>query len=294
MNRESSLVAAFVCLTISRAALAQASPEQASGPAADSAVILAAGDIASCSSGAPSTARLLDSLQGQIIVIGDAAYRTSRDPNPYLTCYDSTWGRHLNRTRVAMGNHDYEPRHVRQYFSYFGDAAGPQPGGYYSNTAGSWFVITLNSNLDLGPKSRQGRWLAQELAASTTKCTMVVMHHPRFSSGPHTPYWTARSVFRALDSAGVDVLLTAHDHIYERFAPMNDEGKRDDHGVRQFIVGTGGSGLYAITRAATNSEARTDENFGILKLTLRPDSYAWEFIPVRPDGFTDSGTDSCR
>ena len=123
---------------------------------------------------------------------------------------------------------------------------------------------------------------------------MAVMHHPRFSSGPHSPLWTTRAVFPTLDSAGVDVLLTAHDHIYERFAPMNREGRRDAEGVRQFIVGTGGSGLYSIERAAVNSEARTDDNFGILKLTLRPASYSWEFIPVRAGGFTDSGTDRCH
>jgi hypothetical protein len=120
------------------------------------------------------------------------------------------------------------------------------------------------------------------------------MHHPPFSSGPHSRFYTTREVFEQLVDAGVDVLLAAHDHIYERFARMNAVGKRDDRGVRIFIVGTGGSGLYSIRRPLPTSEASTDRDFGILKLTLRTETYSWEFIPVQPDGFKDSGTDSCR
>ena len=269
----------------------QPSQSQASD---STAVLLAAGDIASCTNGAPATARLLDDQPGQIMVAGDAAYRTSRDPNPYVTCYDSTWGRHKNRTRATLGNHDFEPRHLRQYFDYFGDAAGPRPGGYYSFELGSWHVIALNSNLDTGPRSLQGKWLAADLAAHPAKCTIAVMHHPRFSSGPHAAYWTTRPAFRLLDSAGVDIVLSGHDHIYERFAPMTWEGKPSDTGVRQFVVGTGGSGLYTIGRPEPNSEAHTDGDFGILKLTLKPDGYSWEFLPVRTDSFTDSGSGSCH
>lgn len=270
-------------------------PSRLRPAASDStAVLLAAGDIAACTRGAHATALLLDDLPGEIVVAGDAAYYSARDRDPYRTCYDSTWGRHKQRTHPAIGNHDAEVRMARKYFEYFGAAAGPQPGGYYSFAVGAWHVLALNSMIAMDPRSAQGRWIAADLAANPAKCTLAFLHHPQFSSGPHAKRWTTRSVFPLLDSAGVDVLISAHDHIYERFAPMRANGTRDEDGVRQFVVGTGGNGLYAIERVQRNSEALSDEEYGVLKLTLEPERYAWEFVPVNHGTFSDSGSARCR
>src|SRR6185503_6128186 len=112
----------------------------------DTAVLLAAGDIAQCSTGSEETAALLDSLSGEIVVVGDAAYASDEDPNPYTTCYARTWGRHLRRTHPLIGNHDSQT--LGMYFDYFGAAAGPRPDGYYSFDAGRWHVLALNSTID--------------------------------------------------------------------------------------------------------------------------------------------------
>jgi hypothetical protein len=258
------------------------------------AVLLAAGDIAACTSGAFLTARLLDSLAGEIIVAGDAAYASERDPNPYKTCFDSTWGRHRKRIHPVPGNHDAEPRVIRRYFDYFGASAGDSPGGYYSFDVGQWHVVALNSTIDLRPRSRQGKWLAADLAAHPALCVLAFMHHPRFSSGPHTKQPWVLAIFPLLDSAGVDVVVSAHDHIYERFAPMHDDGSSDERGVRQFVVGTGGNALYAIEQLQSNSEAHDIDDNGILKLTLHPRGYAWEFIPAAASDFHDAGSGTCH
>lgn len=258
------------------------------------AVLLAAGDIAACTNGSWETARLLDSLQGLIIVAGDAAYTSQQNPNPYRTCYDPTWGRHKERTRPVLGNHDAEPGVIRRYFEYFGKSAGPRPAGYYSFDVGGWHVLALNSTIAMRPRSAQGKWIAADLAAHPRLCTLAFMHHPRFSSGPHSNQQSAIDVFPTLDDAGVDVVVGAHDHIYERFAPMRANGSRDDRGVRQFVVGTGGSGLYPIERVQPNSEAQNNTDYGILKLTLNPSSYSWEFIPITQTGFRDSGSANCH
>jgi hypothetical protein len=262
---------------------------------ADSAVVIAAGDIAACTSGASETARLLDSLPGTIIVAGDAAYPSRRDPNPYKTCYDSTWGRHKERTRPVPGNHDVLPRSVmRMYFNYFGDAAGQEPDGYYSFDVGRWHVLALNSTIPMGPRSKQGKWVAADLEASQAQCTLAFMHHPRFSSGPHSKAFTTRDVFPLLVKAGVDVVVSAHDHIYERFSPMRADGSLDKTGVRQFVVGTGGNMLYPVQAIEPNSEISSNEAFGVLKLTLHPTSYAWEFVPVEGGTFRDVGRSECH
>ena len=256
-------------------------------------VLLAAGDIAMCTHGATETARLLDKLQGDIIVVGDAAYPSERDPNPYLTCYDSTWGRHKKRTHPTPGNHDVEV--IGMYFDYFGAAAGARPGGYYSFDVGRWHVLALNSNIEMGPRSPQGRWAAADLAAHRTECTLAYMHHPRFSSGPHQLNRLVLPMWRLLDSAGVDVVVSGHDHIYERFAPMGASGTRDDRkGVRLFIAGTGGAYRYEMKKVAPNSEARSSDAHGILELKLTPGKYTWRFVPTALSDFTDSGSGTCH
>jgi len=50
----------------------------------------------------------------------------------------------------------------------------------------------------------------------------------------------------------------------------------------------------ALAAPSPNSEVRSDRAFGVLKLTLHPKSYDWEFIPVPGESFTDSGSDSCH
>ena len=262
----------------------------------DTAILVGAGDIAACElTGARKTAQLLDSIPGIVFVAGDAAYGSATVPNPFATCYDSTWGRHKARTRPVPGNHDYEVTGVPMYFDYFGTQAGPRPNGYYSFEAGAWHIIALNSNIAMGANSPEYKWFRADLLAHRGQCAMAFMHHPRWSSGPHEgkermiPFW------ELLAKHGASVMVAGHDHIYERFRPMNNGGGVDSaRGVREFIVGTGGGGHYALGAVERGSEVRDDKTYGVLKLTLRPDDYSWEFIPVRGSSFHDSGTSRCH
>jgi acid phosphatase type 7 len=270
-----------------------AARRQAQGKSDSIVTVMAAGDIAACLGGELLTARLLENTTGPILVLGDAAYESKSNPDPYDACFDPSWGSFKARVRPVIGNHDFQPHMIRRYFDYFGEAAGPQPGGYYSFDAGRWHVIALNSNIDVGPRSKQGKWLADDLAANTSKCTLAFMHHPRFSSGPHNPQWTTRAAYIALDSAQVEIVVSGHDHTYERFRPMDVEGNPLDDAPRQFVVGTGGGAMYQIKKAEKGSEVHQDRNFGVLKLTLAPDSYTWEYLSVEGFSFTDSGSGRC-
>jgi hypothetical protein len=64
-------------------------------------------------------------------------------------------------------------------------------------------------------------------------------------------------------------------------------------GIRQFVVGTGGASLSSLDGVAPNSQVRDDNTHGVLKLTLHPTSYDWEFIPIAGQTFTDSGSALC-
>ncbi len=269
-------------------------------PVAQTATFVGAGDIAVC--GSPSseaTARLLDQIPGTVFTLGDNAYDSGSERD-FRQCYDPTWGRHKTRTRPSPGNHDYQQPNAGPYFSYFGDSAGPAGLGYYSYTVGSWHVISLNSNIPVNNVSAQTQWLRLDLArtppppAGTAGCTLAYFHHPLFTSSRNGPQPYMREIWEALYEFGVDVVLSGHDHNYERFAPQRPDGAIDrDRGIRQFVAGTGGASLYAIDRVRPNSEERASVH-GVLKMTLKSGLYDWEFVPIAGERFRDVGSDRCH
>ncbi|HMQ51169.1 MAG TPA: right-handed parallel beta-helix repeat-containing protein [Anaerolineae bacterium] len=262
------------------------------------AVLVGTGDIARCSYDEDqATAKLLDKIPGIVFTLGDHAYPDGSD-DEFNDCYDPTWGRHQARTRPTPGNHDYHTPGAAGYFNYFGAAAGERGKGYYSYNHGAWHIIALNSECQaVGGCERdspQGQWLQADLAANPGICTLAYWHKPRFSSGRHGGSSTVQDFWELLYEAGAEVVLSSHDHNYERFAPQDPDGVADpDRGIRQFVVGTGGAGLYAFDSIQPNSEARNNDTHGVLKLTLHPTGYDWEFVPVAGQSFTDWGSASC-
>jgi hypothetical protein len=266
-------------------------------------VIVAAGDIGDCRrEGDEATARLVGRINGTVLNLGDAAYPegTAED---FEECYEPTWGRFKDRTKPVPGNHEYDTRGAEGYFDYFGKAAGDPEKGYYSYDLGKWHIVALNSNCEEVPggceaSSAQVRWLKADLAANDDKrCTLAYMHHPRFSSGEkHGNTHFVKPLWEALYEAGADMVLSGHEHNYERFTRQNSGGREDpERGIRQFVVGTGGGkGTYPILDPLANSEVHNDDTYGVLRLRLRPKGYGWRFIPVEGARFTDSGSARCH
>jgi hypothetical protein len=286
-------------------------------------VVFAAGDIAcdprntSFNGGLGSATRCRHKYTSDLIVKAGASAVLLLGDNQYhcgayrawLRSYDPTWGRFKAITRPAIGNHEYlthgtpdcegEDGRAPGYFRYFGPAAGDPRKGYYSYDIGAWHLIVLNSQCGevggCGPTSFQGQWLAQDLALHANRCTLAYWHIPLFSSGGRAsdntrPFWDL------LHAAGADLVLTGHDHLYERFAKQRPDGTRDPaRGLRQFVVGTGGANHTRIPGAIQrNSQVREESTFGVLRLTLRPASYDWKFVPEAGKTFTDAGTTRCH
>jgi hypothetical protein len=269
------------------------------GSLLDDPVLLAAGDIADCSSsGDEATAAILDAQTGTIATLGDNVYEHGT-PEEFAACFGPSWGRHKARTRPSPGNHEYATPGAAGYFGYFGAAAGDPSKGYYSYDLGPWHVVALNSNCTAvggcGRSSPQHEWLRADLAASGASCTLAYWHHPRFSSGPHGSNAITEALWQALHEAGAEVVLNGHDHLYERFTPQSSLGIRDDaFGIRQFTVGTGGRSLYPVVARHRNSEVVNADAYGVLKLTLRDGAYSWEFLAEAGKTFADSGSAACH
>jgi acid phosphatase type 7 len=257
-------------------------------------VLVGAGDIAMCPGGAQeATAQLLDRVGGTVFTAGDNVYYGPTAEH-YTQCYGLTWGRHLSRTRPTPGNHDYESPGPSTYFAYFGAAAGDPGLGYYSYDIASWHVVALNTELSVKPGSSQYAWLQSDLASYPARCTVAYFHYPLFSSSQGGPIAAMRDVWRLLYANGVDVVINGNDHVYERFAPQDPDGKYDGaRGIVEFIVGTGGATLYGFGTPLANSESRASV-YGVLKLSLQSGTYAWEFMPATPGAFSDSGVGTCH
>ena len=310
------LIAIGVCLA-SVAALGQNSPPAAvaadkaaptSGPKpgeSDSFTLVGAGDIAICRNlkGAEATAKLIESIPGTVFALGDLAY-SKGSAAEFENCYGKTWGRLKARTRPVPGNHEYKSRGAGPYYDYWGERAGPRGKGYYAYDLGNWHVVALNTNCNApgvggcNAGSAQERWLKEDLAAHRSSCILAYAHHPLYSSGiikRHAMHPEVRPLWEDLYAAHADIFLVGHEHSYERFAPQDPNGKADPQsGIMEIVVGTGGRSHDPMGFALRNSQVRNVDTYGVLKLTLSPGRYAWEFIPAEGSLFRDSGSASCH
>ena len=264
-------------------------------------VVVAAGDIADCERfGAVRTAPLLDAYPyATVLTLGDNAYPNGT-AQEYANCYARTWGRAKARTKPSPGNHEYGTAGAAGYFDYFGAAAGNRLEGWYSFDLGAWHVVSLNSNCGFiaggcATGSAEERWLRADLASHPRRCTLAFWHHPRFSSGPNGSDRMVEPLWQALYDADADLLLVGHEHDYERFAPQTSAGVADPaRGIRQIVAGTGGAEHTTSASVLPNSEVRDTSTYGLIKLTLAPTAYSWEFVPAAGQTFADRGSASCH
>jgi calcineurin-like phosphoesterase family protein len=288
-------------------------------------VVAAAGDIACAANAKPESCRQMTTSDlvvamaplDAVLAVGDLQYECG-ELSSFEAFYDPSWGRVRQMTHPTPGNHEYEINGCLEpttgggdgYFSYFGDAAAPRDPGcvtlcatYYSFDVGQWHIVALNSMCSkvggCQAGSRQERWLRADLAATTQSCILAYWHHPRYASNARVnvrvhPLWTA------LYDAGADLVLSGHVHNYERFArlgrgtPDSALPTVDADGMREIVVGTGGSSHQGFGTVVPGSQVRNATVFGVLKLVLHPGSYGWDFVPEAGKTFSESGSDTCH
>lgn len=243
--------------------------------------IAAVGDIA-CPPGEPTTAatcqqaataRLAASLNPDaVIALGDLQYE-SGSTTAFTESYEPTWGALRAVTRPLPGNHEYRTTDAAGYFASV-DASDP----WYAWDAGEWRIYMLNSNCDYIDCKAELNWLKDDLTKNPRSCSAIAMHHPRYSSGPHHSDESMTAFWQIAYDQHVDLALAAHDHDYERFEAMDPDGNlAPGRGITSFVSGTGGKSLYKMGRPVTGSAYFQSTQFGVLYLTLGPDSYSWKF-----------------
>jgi acid phosphatase type 7 len=280
-------------------------------------VLVGAGDIAWCSTSADdSTGKLVKDIVGVyqqrripviVFTAGDNAYpRGTRFD--YRNCYDPAWGRQLKGiTRPAPGNHEYQSRGAAGYYDYFGEAAGAPGKGFYWFDLAGWDVYSLNSEVHQPASgatrrlyrrvaAEQTAWLAEQLKAPVSDCSIAYWHHPRWNSGPYGNNRHVDTLWRLLHTGGAEIVVTGHEHLYERFKPLGLDGTVDEeHGITEFVVGTGGADVrhFKVGRNTGVTEKQVEWKYGVLVLELEADRAHWRFIATTGETL-DDGTVECH
>jgi len=255
------------------------------------------GSGTACAQKATSDLILAHPSISSVLALGDLQYRCGGF-QAFQQSFDLSWGRFFSKIHPVPGNHEYQTTDgtdcapgAAGYFRYFGAAAGNARADTAWN-AGAWHMIGLNGECGdvggCGATSPQGQFLRSHLGSK--QCTLAYWHEP-YDNGNNL-IADYRSFWQTLSAAGADVVLNGHIHTYARFAPQDPDGQVDAaHGIRQFIVGTGGKSQGSIP--GTHNVEFTQSGFGILELRLHDASYDWKYVAV--DGSViDSGSAPCH
>ena len=270
--------------------------------------LVAVGDIA-CAPGAATTATTCQAgatyslaaglKPDHVLVLGDNQYESGSLAD-YQASYALSWGKFKNKTFPVPGNHEYGTLGAAGYFGYFGSAAGNMGQGWHSSSFGGWRVIGINSNCaQIGgcqTGSAEERYLRSKLyndKKNKRKCTLAIWHHPRFSSGQHGDDEGMSDIWQTLQDYDGEMVLSGHDHGYERFLPMNSDGTGGGSDtIPSWVVGSGGKSLYPIAHSRPNS-AGYSLSFGVLKIDLYSKGYKWRYYPTGGNS-SDSGGGLCH
>ena len=236
--------------------------------------------------------------------LGDYQYEVPA-AEAYRTVYRPAWGRLREKTIPAIGNQEYKVHDANTFHDYFGEFSGERT-GYWSTDVGAWHVVVLNSNCTTVnggclEGSPQHRWLVDDLGASDARCTVALMHHPRWSNGIAGPDARTDDLVGALVDHGVELVLSGHEADYERFPPLDASGQPADDGIVQMVVGTGGQAYYdpAEGDAQWRAKARGPQgaffdasHHGVLRLELQEDGWDWAFHALTGSPGTATATET--
>ncbi len=271
-------------------------PTSGSTPAAGRPFILAAtGDGAS---GEPNADAVTDLIAGwnpnMLLYLGDVYNDgTETEFHNWYGTGSNRYSRFRSITNPTVGNHEYQGLQAPDYFDYWDNVPH-----YYSFNAAGWHFINLDSTSQYNqtvPGTPQYDWLVGDLSANNAICTIAYFHHPVYNIGAEGESPRMNGIWTLLAEHGVDIVLTGHDHDYQRWYALNGQGEPDPNGMTEFVVGTGGHGIQDFIK--TDSRMAVGFNtpptaFGALRMELNQQGAAFQFVNIQGN-VLDSGSIPC-
>ncbi len=260
-------------------------------------VVVATGDGASGEASSQKVTDLIASLNPNLFLYLGDVYE-SGSMAEFYNWYGNGgafFDRFRSMTDPTVGNHEYvSSKEAQGYFNYWDNVPN-----YYSFNAGGWHFISLNANasrVKTDPSSPQYQWLASDLAANASMCTIVFYHQPFFNIGPEGSEAAMSDIWALMAQYGVSIVLNGHDHDYQRWVPLDGKGQPNPSGITEFVAGGGGHGLQTLpkgtdSRVANSNDMKPDA-FGALELELNPGGVNFSYINEK-NVVLDSGVIAC-
>ena len=260
-------------------------------------VLAATGDGAGGTGNSNTVSSMVDSWNPNLFVyLGDVYEKgTSTEFYNWYGTPDTYYGRFRDVTNPIIGNHEYENGVAPGYFDYWDNVPN-----YYSYDANGWHFIALNSNCSLlkncAPGQAQYQWLLNDLNTHSNTCTIAYFHHPVYSVGPQGPTTTMNDIWALMAQKGVDIVLSGHDHDYQRWVPLDGNGQPSATGITQFVAGGGGHGIQNFletdSRLAFGSDT-SPNSLGSLRFELNQYGGSFQYINYL-GAVLDSGAVPCN
>ena len=246
--------------------------------------VVAAGDGAGGLSSATAVGNRIEALNPDLFLYLGDLYEVGTYTE-YVNYYGPTLGPMDSRTNPVPGNHEAKD-YFQGYLDYWDTTSH-----YYSFDSGGWHFISLDTTIVSGETAAgtsQYNWLAQDLIDNaSTQCTVVFTHHPRYSTSVSEP--RLQDIWSLMALHGVDIVLDAHAHNYQRWVPMDAAGDPDPDGMTQYVVGTAGHYLESVSTSDSRVAAGI-RTHGALSLTLGEGGWSSRFVAA--DGAVSDETSS--
>jgi Big-like domain-containing protein/calcineurin-like phosphoesterase family protein len=263
-------------------------------------ILAATGDGASGEPNADAVTNLIAGWNPNMFLYLGDVYNDGT-PTEFHNWY-GTGSNHYSRfnsiTNPTVGNHEYQHLGGTQYdapgyFDYWDNVPH-----YYSFNAAGWHFINLDTTSQYNqttPGTKQYDWLVQDLETNTAACTIAYFHHPVYNVGAEGESLRMYGLWPILADHGVDIVLTGHDHDYQRWYALNGLGELDPNGTTEFVVGTGGHGIQDFIK--TDDRLAVGFNtppaaFGAVRMELNVDGAAFQFVNIQGT-VLDSGSIPC-
>lgn len=274
-------------------------------PTNNTARFIATGDMVHCGAQYQAGLRRVRDLMiqnpGRILIPGDSV-QFAGAANEF-TCFNNIFSAQKSRMLAVPGNHEYNTANATPFFNYFAGQTGAPGKGWFGANWGSWKIIGLNTSCwepgvgGCHVGSTQYNWLKAELEASTAACTVVIGHHPRWSTRNQGNAVYLAPMWDLLYEHGVELWIAGDDHFYERYPSLGTTGEPNAKGIAQFIVGTGGfetRGYGPYINEGPNATVRHNESFGIAAFDAHARSYTMNFRAEAGSEFNDRTSEPCH
>lgn len=246
--------------------------------------VIAVGDIGVSGGGQKATARIVHNFDpDRVLLLGDLAYQQGSD-HDFSNYFLPDWAQFMSHAWAVPGNHEYNTANAQGYRNLVRKYELPVAGKrlWWVRNLADWTVIGLDSEAVSGTSAaEQITFIKSALKAHNGRPTIVLWHRPTFSSGVHGDAVDTAGLWNSVSTdLDVKLVLWGHDHDYEQVSSLQGRGAKS-HLLTTFVVGTGGAALRGCATPNIPGELICGQNnFGVLKLTLKPRSFSWSYRQV--------------